>query len=112
MDDPNSIVTNGTSPGPVSYLDGPNGSATLTQDGYLTGSFPWGAGDLAGRRIKVTDATGNTTKSNPFYMVAYTVKPVDDKPLAVSNSSELTEQAILISWLSISLLKQLQIALL
>ncbi|MGC4421165.1 hypothetical protein ABXW19_11750, partial [Streptococcus suis] len=25
---------------------------------------------------------------------AYTVKPVDDKPLAVSNSSELTEQAI------------------
>ncbi len=27
-------------------------------------------------------------------MVAYTVKPVDDKPLAVSNSSELTEQAI------------------
>ncbi|WP_079398371.1 DUF1542 domain-containing protein [Streptococcus suis] len=94
LDDPNSIVTNGTSPGPVSYLDGPNGSATLTQDGYLTGSFPWGAGDLAGRRIKVTDATGNTTKSNPFYMVAYTVKPVDDKPLAVSNSSELTEQAI------------------
>ncbi|AFQ99674.1 DUF1542 domain-containing protein [Streptococcus suis] len=91
LDDPNSIVTNGTSPGPVSYLDGPNGSATLTQDGYLTGSFPWGAGDLAGRRIKVTDATGNTTKSNPFYMVAYTVKPVDDKPLAVSN---LTEQAI------------------
>ncbi|HEM6184899.1 TPA: DUF1542 domain-containing protein, partial [Streptococcus suis] len=94
LDDPNSIVTNGTSPGPVSYLDGPNGSATLTQDGYLTGSFPWGAGDLAGRRIKVTDAAGNTTKSNPFYMVAYTVKPVDDKPLAVSNSSELTEQAI------------------
>ncbi|HEM5499971.1 TPA: DUF1542 domain-containing protein, partial [Streptococcus suis] len=94
LDDPSSIVTNSTLPGPISYLDGPSGSATLTQDGYLTGRFPWGAGDLAGRRIKVTDTAGNTTKSNPFYMVAYTVKPVDDKPLAVSNSSELTEQAI------------------
>ncbi|MFX3926912.1 hypothetical protein ACJBXN_10755, partial [Streptococcus suis] len=61
---------------------------------YLTGSLSWGAVDLAGRLIKVTDANCNTTKINPFYMVAYTVKPVDDKHLAVSNSSELKEQAI------------------
>ncbi|HEL2505950.1 TPA: DUF1542 domain-containing protein [Streptococcus suis] len=68
--------------------------AKLNLDGTITGDFPWSAGDLAGRSIIVQDAEGNTTRSNPFYLVAYTVKPVDDKPLAVRNLSELTEESI------------------
>ncbi|HFR3591348.1 TPA: DUF1542 domain-containing protein [Streptococcus suis] len=93
LDKPDSIITNGN-PTPIESLSHPLGTANLTQDGYMTGTFPWDSGELAGRRIKVTDTADNTTKSNPFFIVAYTIKPVDDKPLAVSNSSELTEQAI------------------
>ncbi|HFU3725871.1 TPA: DUF1542 domain-containing protein [Streptococcus suis] len=95
LENPDAIVYNGQQPATLNHLDGPNGTtSTLTKEGYITGSFPWAAGDMAGRRIIATDTENNATYSNPFYLVAYTDKLKDSTPLTVANVTELTEAAI------------------
>ncbi|HEM5104357.1 DUF1542 domain-containing protein [Streptococcus suis] len=95
LENPDAIVYNGQQPATLNHLDGPNGTtSTLTKEGYITGSFPWAAGDMAGRRIIATDTENNATYSNPFYLVAYTDKLKDSTPLTVANVTDLTEAAI------------------
>ncbi|MFM0900193.1 DUF1542 domain-containing protein, partial [Streptococcus suis] len=95
LDDPSATTYNNNSTAKLAHLDEPMAkTATLTQDGHLTGRFPWSAGDLVGRRIIVTDAAGNVTKSNPFYIVTYTDKLKDTTALTVATASDLTKAAI------------------
>ncbi|MEK0401956.1 DUF1542 domain-containing protein, partial [Streptococcus suis] len=95
LDDPSATTYNNNSTAKLAHLDEPMAkTATLTQDGHLTGRFPWSAGDLVGRRIIVTDSAGNVTKSNPFYIVTYTDKLKDTTALTVATASDLTKAAI------------------
>ncbi|HEL2592728.1 TPA: DUF1542 domain-containing protein, partial [Streptococcus suis] len=95
LDDPSATTYNGNGTAKLSHLDQPMATtATLTQDGRLTGRFPWSAGDLVGRRIIATDSAGNVTKSNPFYIVTYTDKLKDTTDLTVATASDLTKKAI------------------
>ncbi|MGU8015851.1 DUF1542 domain-containing protein, partial [Streptococcus suis] len=95
LDDPSATTYNSNSTAKLAHLDEPMAkTATLTQDGHLTGRFPWSAGDLVGRRIIVTDSAGNVTKSNPFYIVTYTDKLKDTTALTVATASDLTKAAI------------------
>ncbi|HFU4452061.1 TPA: DUF1542 domain-containing protein, partial [Streptococcus suis] len=82
-------------PAALTTLDGPNASfATLTQEGKLNGRFNWSAGDLASRRIVLTDSEGNVYKSNPFYIVSYTDKLVANPTLTVATAADLTAEKV------------------
>ncbi|MGQ7507534.1 DUF1542 domain-containing protein [Streptococcus suis] len=62
--------------------------------GRLTGEFPYNPGGLYSRIVKMTDAKGNVSYSNPFYIIAYTDKRVDDTPFVVAKGTALTENNI------------------
>ncbi|HEM5718120.1 TPA: DUF1542 domain-containing protein, partial [Streptococcus suis] len=62
----------------------------LNEQGRLVGVFPYNPGGLFSRIIELTDAVGNVSYSNPFYVIAYTDKRADNADLIVGQESDLT----------------------
>ncbi|MFI3079353.1 DUF1542 domain-containing protein [Streptococcus sp. 2021WUSS124] len=92
-----SMVTNGSDP--ISVETGNigkehSGELLFDAQGRLTGEFPYGQGGLYSRIVKMTDAKGNVSYSNPFYVIAYTDKRADNTDLTVATASDLTDAKI------------------
>ncbi|MFI3160413.1 DUF1542 domain-containing protein, partial [Streptococcus suis] len=66
----------------------------LDVEGKLTGEFPYAPGGFYSRVVKMTDTAGNVSYSNPFFVISYTDKLIDDTPVAVNQGTVLTENNI------------------
>ncbi|WP_153054861.1 DUF1542 domain-containing protein, partial [Streptococcus suis] len=63
-------------------------------EGKLTGELTLNPGQFYSRIVKMTDTAGNVSYSNPFFVVGYTDKLIDDTPVAVNQGTVLTENNI------------------
>ncbi|MGQ7447146.1 DUF1542 domain-containing protein, partial [Streptococcus suis] len=80
---------------PTKSLGNPNNEElTINAEGKLTGEFSSAPGGFYSRVVKMTDTAGNVSYSNPFFVVGYTDKLIDDTPVAVNQGTVLTENNI------------------
>ncbi|NQL99148.1 DUF1542 domain-containing protein, partial [Streptococcus suis] len=97
---PDSVKINNRANNPISAptksLGNPNNEElTINAEGKLTGELSSAPGGFYSRVVKMTDTAGNVSYSNPFFVVGYTDKLIDDTPVAVNQGTVLTEDNIL-----------------
>ncbi|HEM6426181.1 TPA: DUF1542 domain-containing protein, partial [Streptococcus suis] len=96
---PDSVKINNRANNPISAptksLGNPsNEELTINAEGKLTGELSSAPGGFYSRVVKMTDTAGNVSYSNPFFVVGYTDKLIDDTPVAVNQGTVLTENNI------------------